>query len=254
MGIKRIEEAFAKVKASEKKAFVPYVMCGDKSLEYTKEVIGKLEEYGATLIELGVPFSDPVADGDTIQRAGLAALKNKVNLKAIFNMVKEARETVKVPLVLMSYINPIYRFGLNKFADECEKNGIDGVIIPDVPLEEFELIEAQLKEKGIAIIPIVTPTSGVDRIKELSLRGSGFLYTVTVAGVTGARSSISEDSLQLLKRVKSVSYLPVIAGFGISTKEQIDLVKGYCDGVVVGSRIVQLAEEGNFEAIKELMS
>lgn len=253
MGINRIEKAFEVLKEENKKAFIPYVMSGDKSLEHTKEVIYKLDEMGATVIELGVPFSDPVADGPTIQQAGLKALKNKVTLKAIISMVKEIREKCEVPLILMTYVNPILQYGIEKFAIDCKSVGVDGVIIPDLPMEELDLVEKQLKENEIAIIPLVAPTTGIERVKELIRKGSGFVYTVTVAGVTGARKNLSNEVLELLDKVKSVSDLPVVAGFGISSVEQIKEINNHCDGVVVGSRIVQLLEEGNFEEIEKLI-
>lgn len=253
MGVSRIEKAFENLKVENKKAFIPYVMSGDKSLEYTKEVIYKLDEIGATVIELGVPFSDPGADGPTIQAAGLRALKNKVNLKAIIAMVKEIREKCEVPLILMTYVNPIIQYGIDKFTADCKAAGIDGVIVPDVPMEEFGLIENQLKENELALIPLVAPTTGVERMKELISRGSGFVYTVTIAGVTGARKELSEEVLNLLDKVKAVSSLPVVAGFGISTVEQINKVNNHCDGVVVGSKIVQLLQEDNFEEIEKLI-
>lgn len=253
MGVSRIEKAFEALKVENKKAFIPYVMSGDKSLEFTKEVIYKLDEMGATVIELGVPFSDPAADGPTILKAGLKAINNKVNLKAIIAMVREIREKSEVPLILMTYINPILQYGIDKFAADCKAVGVDGVIVPDVPMEEFGLIENQLKENQLALIPLVAPTTGVERMKELISRGSGFVYTVTVAGVTGARKELSGEVLELLDKVKSVSNLPVVAGFGISTVEQIKEVNNHCDGVVVGSKIVQLLEEDNFEEIEKLI-
>lgn len=253
MGISRIEKAFEALKAENKKAFIPYVMSGDRSLEFTKEVIYKLDEMGATVIELGVPFSDPAADGPTILSAGLKAINNNVNLKAIISMVKEIREKCEVPLLLMTYVNPVLQYGIDKFAADCKNVGVDGVIIPDLPMEELELVEKQLNENEIAIIPLIAPTTGTERAKKIISRGSGFVYTVTVAGVTGARKNLGSDVLSLLDRIKSVSNLPVVAGFGISTVEQIKEINNYCDGVVVGSRIVQLLDEDNFEEIERLI-
>ncbi|MHC1683589.1 MAG: tryptophan synthase subunit alpha [Clostridiaceae bacterium] len=253
MGVSRIEKAFEVLKVENKKAFIPYVMSGDKSLENTKEVIYRLDEMGATVIELGVPFSDPAADGPTIQEAGLKALNNKVTLKAIISMVKEIREKCEVPLILMTYINPVLQYGIDKFGADCKAVGVDGVIIPDLPMEELELVEKALTNNQLAIIPLVAPTTGAERIKELISRGSGFVYTVTVAGVTGARKNLSREVLELLDKVKSISNLPVVAGFGISSQEQINEIKNHCDGVVVGSKIVQLLAEDNFEEIEKLV-
>lgn len=253
MGVSRIEKAFEALKVENKKAFIPYVMSGDKSIENTKEVIYRLDEMGATVIELGVPFSDPAADGPTIQEAGLKALNNKVTLKAIISMVKEIREKSEVPLILMTYINPVLQYGIDKFGEDCKAVGVDGVIIPDLPMEELELVEKALTDNQLAIIPLVAPTTGAERIKELVSRGSGFVYTVTVAGVTGARKNLSNEVLELLDKVKSISNLPVVAGFGISSEEQINEIKNHCDGVVVGSKIVQLLAEDNFEEIEKLV-
>jgi tryptophan synthase alpha chain len=242
---KRIEE--------NKKAFVPYVMCGDKSIDYTKKTILKLAEIGATAIEIGVPFSDAVADGDRIQEAGNKAIANGVNLKVIFSMISEVREKTSVPLILMTYLNPIINYGIENFFKDMEEVKANGIIVPDLPLEEFDFVLPHIEDKNISLIPLCSITSGEERIEKLSLAGSGFLYAVTVAGVTGARKSFNDDTMRFLKQAKKVSKLPVLAGFGISTPEQAKEISEFCDGVVIGSKVMELVNIEDYESIAKLV-
>ncbi|OFI06089.1 tryptophan synthase alpha chain [Clostridium acetireducens DSM 10703] len=253
MGVSRINKAFKNLKLQNKKAIIPYIMAGDKGMEFTEKLVYTLEKLGATVIEIGVPFSDPVADGPTIQAAGKRALEKGVNIKQILDLVKKIRNNSSIPIVLMTYLNPVLQYGVEEFCNKCKEVQLDGLIIPDLPLEELEIVEPFAKKAELAIIPLVTLTSGKERIEVICRRGEGFIYTVTVTGVTGARKEMDSDLTKLLKEVKSISKLPVVAGFGISTNEQIKEITKYVDGVVVGSKIVDLAYREDFNGIAELM-
>jgi tryptophan synthase alpha chain len=250
----RFEKAFTSLKENNRKAFVPYIMAGDGGLECLVDRLKLLEKFGATAIEVGVPFSDPVADGPTIQRAGIRALENGTTLKNIITEVGNARQEVSVPILLMTYLNPIYCYGINEFVRDIRSAGVDGCIIPDLPIEEEEIITPQLEEAGIELIRLVTLTTPKERIKTISSKGRGFLYTVTIKGITGARSIHDSTLNQFLKEVKEVSPIPVLAGFGISNAEQINEITNYCDGVIVGSKIVDLFNNGNLDELEKLMS
>jgi tryptophan synthase alpha chain len=249
-----IRAAIEKLKEENKKAFVPYIMFGDKSIESTKNTILRLAELGATAIEIGVPFSDAVADGDRIQEAGNKAIANKVNLKVIFETIKELRNSTSVPLILMTYLNPIINYGLEAFFTTMEEVKVNGLIVPDLPLEEFDFVLPHIKGKDISLIPLCAITSGESRIEKISKAGDGFLYAVTVAGVTGVRKSFNEGTIEFLKKAKEISALPVLAGFGISTPDQAKNVAKYCDGVVIGSKVMELIDNEDYESIEKIIS
>jgi tryptophan synthase alpha chain len=250
----RFEQAFSALKKNNKKAFVPYIMAGDGGLDCLVDRLIILERNGATAIEVGVPFSDPVADGPTIQRAGIRALENGTTLKGIIAEIRKARQEVSVPILLMTYLNPIYSYGINEFVKDIRLAGVDGCIIPDLPIEEEEIITSQLEEAEIELIRLVTLTTPMERIKTISSKGKGFLYTVTIKGITGARNEYDSELNQFLLAIKEVSPIPVLAGFGISSQDQIlDLTK-YCDGVIVGSKIVDLFNSQNLLELEKLMS
>jgi tryptophan synthase alpha chain len=250
----RFEQAFSALKKNNKKAFVPYIMAGDGGLDCLVDRLILLERYGATAIEVGVPFSDPVADGPTIQRAGIRALENGTTLKGIIAEIRKARQEVSVPILLMTYLNPIYSYGINEFVKDIRLAGVDGCIIPDLPIEEEEIITPQLEEAEIELIRLVTLTTPMERIKTISSKGKGFLYTVTIKGITGARNEYDSELNQFLLAIKEVSPIPVLAGFGISNQDQIlDLTK-YCDGVIVGSKIVDLFNSQNLLELEKLMT
>ncbi|MED4225963.1 tryptophan synthase subunit alpha [Neobacillus cucumis] len=250
----RFEQSFSALKQKNKKAFIPYIMAGDGGLENLVERLTVLEKFGATAIEVGVPFSDPVADGPTIQAAGLRALENGTTLRGIIKEIEKARQVVSIPIVLMTYLNPIYSYGISEFARDIQNAGVDGCIIPDLPIEEEDIIVPELEAANVELIRLVTLTTPLVRIKKISSKGRGFLYTVTVKGITGVRNEYDAELTQFLSSVKDVSAIPVMAGFGISTKEQIDEITKYCDGVIVGSKIVDLFEQGRLSEMEELMS
>lgn len=235
-------------------AFVPYIMAGDRGLQKLKEDILFLQEAGVTAIEVGIPFSDPVADGPVIQAAGERALRKGVTLRKILMTLQEIRSQVKIPLVVMSYLNPIMRYGLEQFAKDAKIAGVEGVIIPDVPLEEYSVVKPILTAEEIALIPLVSLTSPTERIHKIAAAAEGFIYAVTVNGVTGERTSFDEQLMEHLQKLKEKSPVPVLAGFGISTEEQIRAFEKNVDGVIVGSSIVKALENGELEKIKRLIN
>ncbi|MCP8968374.1 tryptophan synthase subunit alpha [Ectobacillus ponti] len=253
MGVQRIQAVFGALKQQNEKAFVPYIMAGDGGLDKLKEDILFLDGAGASILEIGIPFSDPVADGPTIQKAGKRALDGGTTIAGIFEALKEVRPQVSMPFVLMTYLNPILAFGRERFVEHCVEAGVDGIIVPDLPNEEIGIISDVLAAAGIALIPLVTLTSPLERIQRIAAESSGFMYAVTVTGVTGARQEFQEHVFTYLKEVKEAVDLPVLAGFGISTPEQVKEVGAVCDGVVVGSRIVDLLAEGKYDEIAELI-
>ncbi|WP_160721089.1 tryptophan synthase subunit alpha [Bacillus sp. USDA818B3_A] len=250
----RFEKSFSTLKQENKKAFVPYLMAGDGGLENLVDRLILLEKFGATAIEVGVPFSDPVADGPTIQAAGLRALEKGTTLKGIVKEIEKARKAVSVPIVLMTYLNPIYSYGISEFVRDIQQAGVDGCIIPDLPIEEEDIIVTELEAANVELIRLVTMTTPIERIKEISSKGRGFLYTVTVKGITGVRNEYDAELTKFISTVKEVSSIPVLAGFGISAKEQIEEITKYCDGVIVGSKIVDLFEQNRRSEMEELMS
>ncbi|SFI89934.1 MULTISPECIES: tryptophan synthase subunit alpha [unclassified Bacillus (in: firmicutes)] len=247
MGVERINKAFQ----NGKKAFIPYVMGGDGDLQ---EQIRFLDEAGASIIEIGIPFSDPVADGPTIQRAGKRALENGTTLEGIFQALAEVRATVQIPFVLMTYLNPILAFGKERFTLHCIEAGVDGIIVPDLPYEEQDIIAPLLCDANIALIPLVTVTSRVERIEMITSESQGFVYAVTVAGVTGVRRDFTQELHTYLEKVKAHVQLPVVAGFGISKAGQIEEMTRVCDGVVVGSKVIELLESEKRDEIRELIA
>ncbi|MBS8264490.1 tryptophan synthase subunit alpha [Mesobacillus boroniphilus] len=236
-----------------KKAFVPYIMAGDGGLESLKEKLLFLQECGADAIEIGIPFSDPVADGPTIQKAGIRALSNGTTLRKVLENIQSFKTEISIPLILMTYLNPLVAYGIEKFAKDAANAGTSGCIIPDLPLEEEDFILPALEQHGISLIRLVTLTTPVERIKEIGSRATGFIYAVTVTGITGARNNFSGELATFLNSVKSVSPVPVLAGFGVSNAEQVREVCEHCDGVIVGSKIIDLFEKGDLAGIKQLV-
>lgn len=253
MGKQKLEQALSEKLASGNKLFIPYIMAGDGGLDILEERIQFLADSGVAAIELGIPFSDPAADGPTIQEAGIRALKNGTSLKGVLDTIKPSKETRTVPIVLMTYMNPIYRFGIEDFFKECVTSGVDGVIVPDVPMEEEDALTGLATEYGIALIRLAALTSPEERIKELAKRSEGFLYAVAVTGTTGARAEYVDKIDSYLANLKKVSNTPVLAGFGVSTAEQAKRLGASCDGVIVGSTIVKLFHEGKDEEVRQLI-
>lgn len=241
----RIAEAFARLKTEGRGGFITFITAGDPDLETTSALLIELARAGATLIELGVPFSDPMADGPVIQRASERALCNSLGIAEILEMTARVRQEITVPVVLFSYFNPLLQYGVERLSREARDAGIDGVLVTDLVPEEAEEFQASLKANDVDLIFLVAPTSTDERLQMIAERASGFIYAVSRAGVTGARSEMSNDAEQLVARVRKVSTLPVAVGFGISTAEQVADVWRYADAAVVGSAIVSEIEKSN---------
>ncbi len=233
----RIRNAFA-----GGKAFIAFVTAGDPDLETTARLLPAMEKAGADLIEIGVPFSDPVADGVVIQRANERALAAGTTTDKLFELVAEARKTVSVPLVFLTYLNPIFTYGTERFMKKCRESGVDGLIVPDLPFEEKNELLPLCRAYGVALVPLVAPTSG-ERIERIAREAEGFVYCVSSMGVTGVRSEIKTDIGEIVRHVKAATDVPCAVGFGISTPEQAKKMAALADGAIVGSAIVKLVEQ-----------
>lgn len=234
----RIDAKFSELKKAGRRAFIAFITAGYPDLPTTAKLVLELERNGADIIELGVPFSDPLADGPVIQEASLHSLSQKTTLNKIISLVSGLRKKTQIPICLMTYYNPVFRMGDRVFADKAAKAGVDGVIIPDLPPEEARDFIAYAGRKGLFNILFLSPTSSHKRIKEVSGMARGFIYYVSLTGVTGSRASLAKDLEANLKKIKRVSRLPVCAGFGISSPGQMQKVQEFCDGGIVGSAIV----------------
>lgn len=235
----RISNEFEKLREEKRGGFVPFIVAGDPNLGTTKELILELAKLGASVIELGVPFSDPVADGVTIQASGERALRNQINVKDILQIVAEVRaDKCETPIILFSYFNPILQFGLEKFVAESVKSGVDGILITDLVPEEAEEFRQILAAQNLALIMLAAPTSSDERLRKICEKASGFVYAVSRAGVTGARTELSNDAEKLVERLRQFTDLPIAVGFGISNREQVAETWKYADAAVVGSAIV----------------
>ena len=238
----KIAEAF-----NNKKAFIPFVTCGDPDLDTTKKILVELQKNGADLIELGIPFSDPTAEGPVIQGANIRALKNNITTDDIFRMVEEVRSEITVPMVFMTYANVIFSYGMDRFFEKCQKLGMDGVILPDVPFEEKDEFDKVASQYGIDFISMVAPTSE-DRIAMIAKEAKGFIYIVSSLGVTGTRTSITTNVKDLVDQIRKVTDVPCAVGFGISTPEQASNMAEISDGAIVGSAIVRIIAENGKDA------
>ncbi|MCL1984771.1 MAG: tryptophan synthase subunit alpha [Methanomassiliicoccaceae archaeon] len=233
----KISDAFR-----NKKAFIVFITGGDPDIETSEELIVAMASSGADIIEIGIPFSDPIAEGEVIQRADERALANGCTVDKLFEMVERVRKKISIPLLFMTYINPIFRYGKTKFMRRCEECGIDGIIVPDLPFEEREEISRDCKEFNITRISMIAPTSH-DRIRMIAEGAEGFLYCVSSLGVTGVRNEIGTDAVRMIEESKKVTDVPCAVGFGISTKEQAREMAAVSDGVIIGSAIVRIIEE-----------
>lgn len=255
----RIESVFEKLKKDRKKALIAYVTAGFPSVGITYKLVNVLTRAGVNIIELGVPFSDPIADGPVIQRASEVALKKGINLKKILNLVKKIRETKDTPIILMGYYNPFFAFGIKKFLKEAENSGVDGLIIPDLPPEEAGEFLNHRELDHISTIFLLAPTSTAERIKLITRTASGFIYYVSLTGVTGVRDRLPEDISVQVRKIKKFTDLPVCVGFGISKPEQAKEIAQFADGIIIGSAIMKiLLEEKDsqeaFRRVKEFIS
>ncbi|MDH5202012.1 MAG: tryptophan synthase subunit alpha [Nitrospirota bacterium] len=239
----RIEKIFKILRKENKKAFIPYIMAGDPSLEKTRDIVLMFEECGADIVELGVPFTDPIADGPTIQRASERALKAGVTLKKVIVFVNELRQSTQIPIVLMTYYNPVLKYGEENFIKDAKDAGVDGVIVPDLPPDEGEEFISQSRKAGLSTIFLLAPTSTSDRIKKVAKASKGFIYYVTITGVTGSALLLDGSIETVLSEIRKYTDKPVAVGFGVSTPEEASVVAKISDGVIVGSAIVRRLHE-----------
>lgn len=239
----RIKETFSRLKAGGKKAFIPYIMAGDPDLEKTGEYVRVLSECGADIIELGVPFSDPLADGPTIQMAAERALKAGITLPRVIPFVKKLRQHAEMPLVLMTYYNPILKYGEERFVQDAVNAGVDGVIIPDLPPEEAGNLIRSTRIAKIDTIFLIAPTSTEERIRRVVSASRGFVYYVSITGTTGSKLALGETFKDHLGTVKLLTDKPVAVGFGVSTPEDARAIAQIADGIIVGSAIVKKFHE-----------
>lgn len=235
----RLERKFRELKKEKRCAFIAYITAGDPDLAVTRELIFELERQGVDVIELGVPFSDPLADGPVIQAASLRALKGGTTLIKIIHLVKAVRSKVAIPLCLMSYYNSLYKFGLSEFARQADQAGIDGLIVPDLPPEEAGEFIRYARQMRLDTIFFVSPTSKIKRIKLAAAASSGFIYYVSLTGTTGARSRLPLDFKKKISLISKYTRKPVCVGFGLSKPEHIKEISRFCQGVIVGSAIVR---------------
>src|SRR4029079_15745898 len=239
----RIRDSFAKLKHTGRGGFIPFITAGDPDLETTELLLVELAAAGADVIELGVPFSDPVADGEVIQRASERALRKGVALSDALRCISNAKKRIDVPIVLFSYLNPLLKFGKDRLGGDAKRSGIDAVLITDLIPEEAQRWTSAFNEHGIDLIFLVAPTTSDERLTRIAQQASGFIYAVSRAGITGVRNEVPRDAEPLVKRVRAVSDSPVAVGFGISTAEQIREVWRFADAAVIGSAIVNEIEK-----------
>ena len=239
----RIGKRFQKLAAEGRKGFIPFVTAGDPDLETSLLILHKLAELGADVIELGVPFSDPMADGPTIQRSSQRALCNGVTLADVVELARKFRDTNQMPLVLFSYLNPLLSYDFEKLSFDAADAGIDGILITDAVDDEAAEFSQQLEASGLDLISLIAPTTSDERLERIAKNSRGFLYAVSRAGVTGARQDVSSSASKLVERAREFTDLPIAVGFGISTAEQISNVWSFADAAVVGSAIVKVIEE-----------
>ncbi len=255
MSNNRIDAMFARKATEGKKALITFTTAGDRSLEMTKRLVLEMERAGADLIELGVPYSDPIAEGPVIQAANVRALQNDVKMDTLFAMVQELRQSTQVPLVYLMYLNCILQYGPDRFFARCAEAGVDGVIVPDLSFEESGEISGEAGAHGVRLIRLVAPTSG-QRIERIAREAEGFLYCVSSLGVTGMREGFRTDFERYFEQINSAKAAPAALGFGISTPEQVRQMKRYADAVIVASAIVRRMAEapGEEEAVRAAAS
>lgn len=238
----RIDQTFSRLRKRGERALIPYFTAGDPSLKVTRQLMLEAGRQGADLIELGIPFSDPLADGPVIQRASQRALAGGVSLARVLDLVREIRGGLSLPLVLLTYYNPVLAFGLKAFAQAAVEAGVDGVIVADLPPEEAGPLSRETRAAGLDLIHLVAPTSPPERMRMIARKSRGFIYAVSLTGVTGARAELPSNLADYLRTLRSVTTKPICVGFGLSTPEQAAAVAPYADGVIVGSAIVRLVE------------
>ncbi len=243
IGMGRIEATFNSLRERGEKALITFITAGDPDIKTTGELIIEFEKRGADIIELGIPFSDPMADGPTIQAASERALKDGTHISDILGLIGGVRERSEIPIILFGYYNPIFAYGIDRFARDARRAGADGVLVVDLPPEEADELKGATDREGLDLVYLLTPTSDKKRMRQVARRASGFIYYISVAGVTGAREGIAKRIGGAVKCIRDVSTLPVCVGFGISTPDQAGEISRRADGVIVGSAIVKVIEE-----------
>ncbi|MCK4905797.1 tryptophan synthase subunit alpha [bacterium] len=238
----RIESKWKELKKKNLKAFIAFVTAGDPSLEDTYNLVLELEKQGADIIELGIPFSDPIADGPVIQASSNRSLGEKTNLNKILLLVKDLRKKTDIPIVFLSYYNPIFHCGIEKFVGDAVKSGVDGIIVADLPPEEAKEIKIFSSKKGLDTIFLAAPTSSKKRLHKIAEASTGFIYCVSVAGVTGVRNSLAQNLKKRVTDIKKLTNKPVAVGFGVSNIKTAQWVASFADGVIVGSAIVKIIQ------------
>ena len=254
-GVRRIETVFERARAEERAALMPYLTLGFPTPEDSMTLVERAAAAGADLLELGVPYSDPVADGPVLQRAMGVALEHGVTLARCLGMVRSLRgRGVHIPLLLMGYYNPILAYGESDFCRDCAKAGVDGLIVPDLPPEEGASLEAECCEHGLALVYLLAPTSPQERVQLIAERSRGFIYLVSTTGITGPREKLPAGLAAFVRRVQAVTDKPAAVGFGISTPEQAREVAALADGVIVGSALARLAAEGGADQVEAFVA
>lgn len=241
----RIEQAFARLKTEGRRGLIAYLTAGDPSPDRTVELILALERGGADILELGVPFSDPMADGPVIQKASERALAAGTSLRRVLEIIRDARKQSQLPIVVFSYLNPVLRYGFERFAADAAAAGADGALLTDLSIEAAEPYLAEMRRRGLATVFLGAQTSTDERLKQLADASAGFLYLVSTAGVTGMRQAVSDQAAPLLERARKLTAIPLAVGFGLSKREHMEAVAPYADAAVVGSAFMRLIEENH---------
>lgn len=254
MGVEKISQAFTQARQQGRAAWMPYFTLGYPDLPASQRIVEAIAAAGADLIELGVPFSDPLADGPTIQHSTQVALQNGANLAGCLDLVANLRANgVGQALLLMGYYNPILSYGVERFAADAAQTGVDGFIVPDLPPEEAGDLQQACRQQGLALVYLLAPTSTLERIQLVSSCASGFIYLVSLTGVTGARRELPPGLEAFAARVREATPLPLAVGFGISTPEQARRVAEVADGVIVGSKLIEIADQGGAVAVQDFV-
>lgn len=250
----RISKTFDRLRSEGRRALIPFITAGDPELETTRELLVELAHSGASLIEVGVPFSDPIADGPVIQRASMRALRNQVDVTATLEVITEARREMDVPVVLFSYFNPLLQFGVARLGEAAHRAGVDGVLVTDLAAEEAGNFAAALGIYDVDCVFLAAATSTDERLRMIAERASGFIYAVSRAGVTGEQAEVCSEAEKLVARLRQVTRLPIAVGFGISTPDHVQEVGRYADAAVVGSAIVARIEQlrGTDDLVKQV--
>jgi tryptophan synthase alpha chain len=242
LAVSRIDEVFARLRARGERALIPYFCAGDPSLEATARLIAEADARGADVIEVGLPFSDPLADGPTIQRAAVRALERGTSLYRLLPVLAGVSGRIRAPLVVMTYLNPLHRYGLERVTRDLAKAGVAGLIVPDCPLDESGPLARAAAAASLDLVALAAPTSGPDRLRRIARQSRGFVYLVPLTGITGERAAAPPELVRLVRDLRAVTTKPVCVGFGISTPDQVAAVVRHADGAIVGSAIVALVE------------